>query len=308
MTEASIPVDLFNPGQVFACLGFLEAADVLFGEAEGRFDWSHSEAPRFWIRGRSGGSPFETILKEVVTATILEVYPQGWPYDAPRKQCFFPSPLSEHVDEKGKPSSTRLPGQLRSDTRSIALDSWADGSSRPTFKLYSGNRSGCSIASDMIFGKRDKPKKGKTVGDLLNKGIRQMMEEDAEAMVADPLNVTVSMAGSFNMDPRGAWNSMDAGYSPNQHGDDVAASPVVEFFGCLALEHFRPLSRNKRDYEYAAWGEWLPPLLARVACSGVNTPFLTRRFTFPIALSGKNKLITFAQQTTSQLSNQHHEH
>ena len=25
MAESSIPVDLFNPGQVFACLGFLEA-------------------------------------------------------------------------------------------------------------------------------------------------------------------------------------------------------------------------------------------------------------------------------------------
>jgi hypothetical protein len=27
MAEASIPVDLLNPGQVFACLGFMEAAE-----------------------------------------------------------------------------------------------------------------------------------------------------------------------------------------------------------------------------------------------------------------------------------------
>ena len=40
MGAASIPVDLFNPGQVFACLGFLEAADVLLGDAEGGFDWT----------------------------------------------------------------------------------------------------------------------------------------------------------------------------------------------------------------------------------------------------------------------------
>ena len=32
MAEASIPTDLFNPGQVFACMGFLEAADVLIGD------------------------------------------------------------------------------------------------------------------------------------------------------------------------------------------------------------------------------------------------------------------------------------
>lgn len=33
MGQAIIPVDLRNPGQVFACLGFLEAADVLCGPA-----------------------------------------------------------------------------------------------------------------------------------------------------------------------------------------------------------------------------------------------------------------------------------
>jgi CRISPR-associated protein Csb3 len=40
MTTASIPVDLINPGQVFACLGFLEIADELLGNAEGGFNWS----------------------------------------------------------------------------------------------------------------------------------------------------------------------------------------------------------------------------------------------------------------------------
>src|SRR6266568_4243039 len=41
MAEARIPIDLFNPGQVFACLGFLEAADTLLGDARGGFDWSN---------------------------------------------------------------------------------------------------------------------------------------------------------------------------------------------------------------------------------------------------------------------------
>ena len=38
MAEASIPIDLTNPGQVFACLGFVESAEVLLGEARGGFD------------------------------------------------------------------------------------------------------------------------------------------------------------------------------------------------------------------------------------------------------------------------------
>ena len=41
MAQSSIPVDLFNPGQVFACMGFLEAAELLVGNAVGSFEWLH---------------------------------------------------------------------------------------------------------------------------------------------------------------------------------------------------------------------------------------------------------------------------
>ena len=47
MADRTIPVDLWNPGQVFACLGFLEGAESLLGDAEGGFDWSDPTAPRF---------------------------------------------------------------------------------------------------------------------------------------------------------------------------------------------------------------------------------------------------------------------
>ena len=38
MGVSVVLADLTNPGQVFACLGFAEAADVLLGQAEGGFD------------------------------------------------------------------------------------------------------------------------------------------------------------------------------------------------------------------------------------------------------------------------------
>ena len=64
MAESSIPVDLFNPGQVFACLGFLEAADVLCGDAEGRFDWSDEAEGRFCLQdGLETQNPFEAVLE-----------------------------------------------------------------------------------------------------------------------------------------------------------------------------------------------------------------------------------------------------
>ena len=59
MADASIPVDLLNPGQVFACLGFLEAAHVLYGDVEGGFDWRDEE--EFFLGISGDGNPFETV-------------------------------------------------------------------------------------------------------------------------------------------------------------------------------------------------------------------------------------------------------
>ena len=58
MAESTIPVDLRNPGQVFACLGLLEAADVLLGHAVGVFAWgtaAEGHVPRGGLRRGAAG-------------------------------------------------------------------------------------------------------------------------------------------------------------------------------------------------------------------------------------------------------------
>ena len=71
MAEASIPVDLFNPGQVFACIGFAEAADELLGGAEGCFDWSTRDQVRFWLRASTDENPIEGVLRFLSEATVM---------------------------------------------------------------------------------------------------------------------------------------------------------------------------------------------------------------------------------------------
>jgi CRISPR-associated protein Csb3 len=85
MAEATIPVDLLNPGQVFASLGFLEAADVLAGEAEGGFDWSDETDVRFRLRAVGEENPFATVLKFLATAKPLRCGPLGY-VDPPLKR------------------------------------------------------------------------------------------------------------------------------------------------------------------------------------------------------------------------------
>ena len=56
MADATIPVDLFNPGQVFACLGIVEAADILLGDAAGVFSWDAGETS-FHVSAQGGENP-----------------------------------------------------------------------------------------------------------------------------------------------------------------------------------------------------------------------------------------------------------
>ena len=74
MTAASIPVDLANPGQVFACLGFVEAADVLLGNAEGGFDWDAGGA-RFLFAADGEEDPAVRVLRFLEEATVTALAP-----------------------------------------------------------------------------------------------------------------------------------------------------------------------------------------------------------------------------------------
>jgi CRISPR-associated protein Csx14 len=182
----------------------------------------------------------------------------------------------------------------------VELGHWADGSSRDSFKLYAGNRSAERIARAMLCGVRSKPtkkqKSGGQSGDLKTKGIMQLWKENRSALTAAPFDLLTPMGGSFNFDPRGAWTAIDAGYSPNEHKHLIRASPVVEFLAAWGLEDARPFEFDIRQVRYGAWGVDLPPMLARAALSGSLTTVPLRRFRFELDLSGKNKVVTCAQE------------
>ena len=75
MAEASVAVELFNPGQVFACLGLLEAADTLLGDALGGFDWRDEADVRFIISANGEDDPIEFVLQFLRDASIYSYAP-----------------------------------------------------------------------------------------------------------------------------------------------------------------------------------------------------------------------------------------
>ena len=203
MAEASVPVDLFNPGQVFACLGFLEASDVLLGGAEGGFDWGDEANVRFCLRADGAENPFEVVLEFLTGAEAKAVAPEGWrPKDDPdkkeepkshegkkkleRKRAKLERELSEQKKSKEEfPSvspdtSSAMPIQIVNDAKQIVLGHWADGSGRNDFKLYSGNRPAYRIASAMLRGDSEKK----------TKGIVQLWAERRNDLIERPFDVT----------------------------------------------------------------------------------------------------------------------
>jgi len=305
MAEHSIPVDLFNPGQVFACLGFLEAADILLGEAEGGFDWRDEADTRFILRAAGEENPVEAVLRFLAEAKVKAMAPLGWkPNKTPKgdkektkleeelaameRSAFFPSKAPE--------TASALPIQLIVPGRApVTLTHWTDGTERrDDFKLYSGNRSALSITTAMLKGTRAKPGKKQNRGELITHGIATLWETDSQVLCDDPF-ITTPIGGSFNFDPRGGWNPIDSGYSPDEQNHKIVSSPVVEMLSAWGMENARPM-RSGRNVRYAVWGIDLPPLLARIALSQNASSFPLRYFHFSLATSGKNKIVTFAEE------------
>jgi CRISPR-associated protein Csx14 len=321
MAEASIPVDLFNPGQVFACLGFLEAADVLLGDAEGGFDWSDESDVRFRLRAKGDENPFGVVLTFLAQAEVCRCAPVG--YNEKKAKTSHDNGDDEE-DSSGahdlrfsesfpapKGDRMALPILLESpDGRSISVSHWADGSGRDDFKLYAGNRSAASIARAMLRGTRG-PGKGKAIGAAKTRGINALWHEQRDELVSKPFDVLTLLGGSFNFDPRRGWTAIDAGFSPDRQKkagnlNGVDASPVVEMLAALGLEHARPedLERDRhgehetRRVRYGAWSGFVSPVLARPALSGTGLGAPVRRFNFVLGGTKHNQVVTSAQEET----------
>lgn len=323
MAEAQIPVDLFNPGQVFACLGFLEAADILLGDAEGGFDWSDESNVRFRLRAGGEEHPVAAVLAFLAEAEPTRWGPIGYADPPPKKGEKANEETGDYDEEsagEGVPAASSidlseafyakdgdrmsLPIRIGGGNRPlIELGHWADGSSRESFKLYAGNRSADKIARAMLRGVRAKPAKKQREsgqpGEIKFKGVAQLWEENRDSLTEQPFQILTALGGSFNFDPRGAWTAIDAGYSPNEHKHPVNASPVVEILAAWGLEHARPDEFATRKVRYAAWGVSLPPLLARAALASGVPAIPARSFRFELDMSGRNKVVTFAQEETA---------
>ena len=302
-TEAHVPVDLFNPGQVFACLGLLEGADVLCGDAEGYFDWSDASDIRFRLRANGAESPVDRVLRFLDQAEARAEVVEGSPNIEAWKNAWGPSPaivpMSTGYPFPDPRSPATLVCALLAGADRLTLDHWGDETGRDNVKFWAGagGYPGVGLANDAL---------------VLARG-------HAARAAADPFALSAPQSSSFRLDWRRDYVPIDSGFSLNAHGDmQTRGFPLVELLAALGLSHARPRRPNRRDklvYEYAVMGThsrgtimWLPASLLRAALGrtsirGPALPWPTRHFRMRLDWPGQEgqarSITTVTEETAS---------
>jgi CRISPR-associated protein Csb3 len=276
MAEADIPVDIFNPAQVFGCQGFLEIGEVLFGNAAGAFDWENEADVRFRMRADCGGNPFKTILSFVRSENTMVEWLS--PDINIKARDGGTTVVLDHISASPEPKAPDLPARLRGifegKERTIYFGFWADGSKRyhTTFKKSTNGAS-----SHIRF---------------MN-AMSAIRALDIEQSAQKPFTQACRTKSLFRLDPRGSVDPIDAGTSPDKLRKGnidlrMATYPISELLAVIGLEHARPEALKSNCFRYDVWGGGkladeancflLPPLLARAAIGGELSFFVKRRF------------------------------
>ncbi len=237
MATGMVPVDLTNPGQVFACIGFTEAADVLLGESKGAFDWCESDSAQFRLAAAGDEDPVVRVLRFLDEATVTSWAPpnsenstEKWDIDTIRDSSAYAFPFPDPE------SPAKLPARLTDgEGRVIDIDYWGDATRRDNVKFWAGagGYPGAALARDAL----------------------KLVRGRVMSHAGDPFAVDALQSGSFRFDWRRDYVPIDAGFSPNLHGDIVMRGyPVVELLAAIGLTHARPMRHNKLTYSYGVAG------------------------------------------------------
>jgi len=297
MAEARIPVDLFNPGQVFACLGLVEAADILLGGATGAFDWRDEHQPAFILRAAGTADPLHAVIDFLLAAQVKSLAPA----DSGNRTAKWEVPTDLLPDDAPFPapdpaSPATLPACLFTRSHGIILDYWLDGqehTGRDNAKFWagSGGYPGAGLLRDAIA----------------------LLQAEPQRVKGELFDFAVPQSSSFRLDWRRDYIPLDTGFSLNEHGHITTVGyPLVEVLAAIGLTHARPLRLNdKLHYRYAALGlphlpdgtaALHPPMFLRAALGCAELPFPMRTFHMQLdwpGQAGQARAITHVYEETT---------
>lgn len=296
MADANVPVDLLNPGQVFGCLGLMEATEILCGPCTGAFVGERAEsAATFHLRTAGPEQPAEAVLDFLWRAQAIAVAP--WSNGSEKLKAKEPGvqtiPRSDKCYPCPRPDTpSALPIDLTADGVTVPVEHWADESRRDKLKLWAGagGYSGAALARDAL------------------KALSEFDEDTRTLARRDPFSLQAPMSSSFRFDWRRDYIPLDIGFSPNNHGSalQMVGYPLVELLAAIGLQCARPARVNPRDklaYRYGVCSERLPTPFVRAVLSGSSLGFPIRLFRMQLGWPGQEgqaRCIVDAQEEFSQ--------
>ena len=268
--NVSIPVDLSNPGQFFACCGLFELADRMFPRAAvcARFE------PRsFLITADDSACSHRVLLNEFAAVQCDQLDPED---DAASALCLS-APFNLRLDWWGKAGKGGL--DLGGGGK---LKTWAGKQFAPLiFRLM--KQATCKAAltnSPLDY--------SEAVFDIRN---------------GKPNKKAVS---PFYFDSRREGTSLDVGFSTDEQEMSVEAFPAVESLALVGLQRFRPLideATRPRSFVYDAWAEPLPVTVAAVAVCGIVQIRSCSSFRFAKPSRGGEYMTMFSRATRERSKN-----
>lgn len=286
MAEESILVDLLNPGQVFACLGCLEAADVLLGGARGGFDWSDEADIRFRLSADSNTNPFEAVLTFLHDAGVssrsareLQLDTSKWGVETVQYSGEKPFPIPPPASPATLAAvlSVTDPDSLFAG-QSIEISHWGDSrgtTGRDNVKFWAGAAGypGAALARDSL----------------------DLVRETLASATDDPFNVWAEQSSSFRLDWRRDYIPIDIGFSLNAHSGPrfkTVGYPIVELLAAIGLSNARPEYIDKLHYRYGVIGggqdeALFDPFFLRASLGASELPFSQRTFRMKLGWPGK---------------------
>ncbi|MBA3810322.1 MAG: type I-U CRISPR-associated protein Cas8c [Caulobacteraceae bacterium] len=287
MVDATIPVDLRNPGQVFGCLGLMEAAEVFCGPAEGVYAWVEGETrATFTVSVAGDADPIREIVEFLTTAEARALNALV-PNDAGVRHSAVKWHVVTEAFEGGDwaifpfdvpDSPATLPVKLIGPKGTLLISHWGDdpvsmGRDNVKFWAGSGGYPGAALARDALA----------LVASLGGNALTEA--------VADPFNLAAPQSSSFGFDWRRSYVPLEAGFSPNAHGNiKMVGYPLVELLAAIGLQNARPERPdrgNKLAYRYAVSNARLPTLFARAVLGGQSLGFNVRRFRMQLDWPGQ---------------------
>ncbi|RMG59695.1 MAG: type I-U CRISPR-associated protein Cas8c, partial [Gammaproteobacteria bacterium] len=239
---------------------------------EGGFDWSNEADVRFILRAAGERNPVEAVLAFLAEAHVCSAAPDGssnrtekWDVPTISLAAGEPFPFPD------PDSPATLPARLIAGERMIEVAYWGDATSRDNVKFWAGagGYPGAALLRDAL--------------DLM----RGRWEEARD----DPFSVSAVQTSSFRFDWRRDYVPLDAGFSPNEHGDvQMVGYPLVEILAAIGLSHARPLRIDKLLYRYGVIGTQealFAPLLLRAALGCAPLPFARRQFRMELGWPGQ---------------------